>query len=76
MSDHALRRFSDRGGNPMQSFGQTRARVADASRPGITFLDVAGVDEPHRTMLDRLARELLGHESLDAPAIELIFQAG
>jgi cell division protease FtsH len=30
----------------------------------------------HRGMLDRLARELIGRESLDAPALELIFQAG
>lgn len=42
----AFRRFSNRGGNPMQSFGQTRARVADGAQSGITFLDVAGVDEP------------------------------
>jgi cell division protease FtsH len=42
----AMRRFAIRSGNPMQSFGQTQARVADAARPGITFLDVAGVDEP------------------------------
>jgi cell division protease FtsH len=30
----------------------------------------------HRDMLDRLARELIGRESLDAGALELIFQAG
>jgi cell division protease FtsH len=30
----------------------------------------------HRTVLDKLARELLGSESLDGPALELIFQAG
>ena len=30
----------------------------------------------HRGTLDRLARELIGRESLDAPALELIFQAG
>jgi cell division protease FtsH len=30
----------------------------------------------HRGMLDRLAHELIGRESLDAPALELIFQAG
>ena len=36
------RRLGTRAGNPMQSFGQTQARVADAARPGITFLDVAG----------------------------------
>jgi cell division protease FtsH len=29
----------------------------------------------HRELLDRLARELLGKESLDAPALELIFAA-
>jgi cell division protease FtsH len=42
----AWRRFASRGGNPMQSFGQTKARVADGAQPGITFNDVAGVDEP------------------------------
>jgi len=30
----------------------------------------------HRTLLDRLATELLARETLDAPALELIFQAG
>jgi cell division protease FtsH len=30
----------------------------------------------HREILDRLARELIGRESLDGPALELIFQAG
>jgi cell division protease FtsH len=30
----------------------------------------------HRELLDRMAHELIGHESLDAPALELIFQAG
>jgi cell division protease FtsH len=30
----------------------------------------------HRSLLDRLARELIGRESLDAPALELIFQTG
>jgi cell division protease FtsH len=29
----------------------------------------------HRELLDRLARELLGKESLDGPALELIFAA-
>src|SRR5207253_10753520 len=42
----AFRRFSNRGGGAMQSFGQARARVADGAQSGITFLDVAGVDEP------------------------------
>jgi cell division protease FtsH len=30
----------------------------------------------HRALLDRLAHELIARESLDAPALELIFQAG
>jgi cell division protease FtsH len=30
----------------------------------------------HRTMLDRLAMELLASETLDAPALEIIFQTG
>ena len=30
----------------------------------------------HRGLLDRMARELIGRQSLDAPALELIFQAG
>ena len=30
----------------------------------------------HRGLLDRLARELIGRESLDAPALERIFQMG
>ena len=41
-----MRRFAGRGGNPMQSFGQSQARVADPAQAGITFLDVEGVDEP------------------------------
>jgi cell division protease FtsH len=31
--------------------------------------------QQHRDLLDRLARELIGKESLDAPALEHIFQA-
>lgn len=42
----AWRRFVNRGQNPMQTFGQTRARVADGAQSIITFLDVAGIDEP------------------------------
>ena len=41
-----MRRFASRGGNPMQSFGQSQARVAERTQAGITFLDVAGVEEP------------------------------
>lgn len=45
------------------------------------FLDEAltratSILREHRTLLDRLARELVGRESLDAPALELIFQTG
>ena len=40
------RRFANRPGNPMQSFMETKARVADGTQSGITFADVAGVDEP------------------------------
>jgi cell division protease FtsH len=40
------RRFASRGGNSMQSFSQTQARVRDGSRSGITFVDIAGIEEP------------------------------
>ncbi len=42
----AWRRFANRGQNPMQSFGQTKARVADGAHSTISFVDVAGIDEP------------------------------
>jgi cell division protease FtsH len=42
----AWRRFANRGENPMQSFGQSRARIADSAHSTITFTDVAGIDEP------------------------------
>jgi cell division protease FtsH len=41
-----LFRFARRGGNPMQDFSRTRARVADGAQSGVKFVDVAGVDEP------------------------------
>jgi cell division protease FtsH len=41
-----MRRFANRGTNPMQSFRQSQARLADGAQSQITFLDVAGVDEP------------------------------
>ncbi|MBV9602110.1 MAG: ATP-dependent zinc metalloprotease FtsH [Chloroflexi bacterium] len=41
-----LRRFSNRSGNPMQSFAETPARVTDGAPANITFADVAGIDEP------------------------------
>ena len=40
------RRFASRSGNPMQSFSETQARVADGTPSKITFRDVAGVEEP------------------------------
>ncbi len=42
------RRMGDRGGNPMMSFGRSRARTVNEQAPSITFLDVAGVEEPPR----------------------------
>ena len=42
----AWRRLASRGSNPMQSFSQTQARVSDGSQSGITFVDIAGIDEP------------------------------
>ena len=42
----AMRLFAARGGNPMQAFGQIRAQAAANRQTGITFQDVAGVDEP------------------------------
>ena len=41
-----MRRFAGRSRNPMQSFGESRARAADPTQAGISFVDVAGVDEP------------------------------
>ena len=41
------RRDGGGGGNPMQSFGKSRARKVESGQgPTITFADVAGVDEP------------------------------
>jgi cell division protease FtsH len=37
-------------GGEMLSFGKTNARVLDGNRPGITFDDVAGVDEAKREL--------------------------
>jgi len=44
------RRMSNRGGNPMLSFGRSQARVQQNSQTPITFLDVAGVDEPRQEL--------------------------
>jgi cell division protease FtsH len=46
----AMRRLANRGSNPLQSFGQTQARAAGRTQAGITFLDVAGVDEPRQEL--------------------------
>ncbi|MBV8713695.1 MAG: ATP-dependent zinc metalloprotease FtsH [Chloroflexi bacterium] len=46
----AWRRFANRSQNPMQSFGQTKARVADGAQSTITFEDVAGIDEPRQEL--------------------------
>src|SRR5438552_2396446 len=46
----AWRRMGDRGGNPMMSFGRSRARTVNQQQPGISFLDVAGVEEPRQEL--------------------------
>jgi len=46
----AWRRMGDRGGNPMMSFGRSRARTVNEQQAGITFLDVAGVEEPRQEL--------------------------
>ena len=43
---YLLRRSANAGaGGILGAFGQSRARVYDAERPGTTFADVAGIDE-------------------------------
>jgi cell division protease FtsH len=46
------RRMASRsgGGNPMMSFGRSRARTVDDRKPSITFGDVAGVEEPRQEL--------------------------
>jgi cell division protease FtsH len=46
----AWRRMGDRGGHPMMSFGRSRARTVNEQAPAITFLDVAGVEEPRQEL--------------------------
>ncbi|HLZ26680.1 MAG TPA: ATP-dependent zinc metalloprotease FtsH [Chloroflexota bacterium] len=46
----AWRRMGDRGGNPMMSFGRSRARTVQNPLTAITFLDVAGVEEPRQEL--------------------------
>src|SRR6266566_1251184 len=46
----AWRRMSDRGGNPMMSFGRSRARTTQNPENPITFVDVAGVEEPRQEL--------------------------
>jgi len=46
----AWRRLGDRGGNPMLSFGRSRARAVRDDQIAITFVDVAGVDEPRQEL--------------------------
>jgi cell division protease FtsH len=46
----AWRRMGDRGGHPMMSFGRSRARTVNEQEPAITFLDVAGVEEPRQEL--------------------------
>jgi cell division protease FtsH len=44
------RRMRDRGGNPMMSFGRSRARVLTENQLVINFGDVAGVDESRQEL--------------------------
>jgi cell division protease FtsH len=44
------RRMGDRGGNPMMSFGRSRARTTQNPENPITFVDVAGVEEPRQEL--------------------------
>jgi cell division protease FtsH len=46
----AWRRMGDRGGNPMMSFGRSRARTVQNPETAITFVDVAGVEEPRQEL--------------------------
>src|SRR5438270_437206 len=47
------RRVSGAGaGGILGSFGQSRAKVYDAERPGTTFADVAGIDEVKQELLE------------------------
>ena len=46
----AWRRLGDRGGNPMVSFGRSLARATRDDQSAITFVDVAGVDEPRQEL--------------------------
>jgi cell division protease FtsH len=46
----AWRRMGDRGGNPMMSFGRSRARTVQNPLTAITFGDVAGVEEPRQEL--------------------------
>jgi cell division protease FtsH len=47
---YAWRRMGDRGGNPMMSFGRSRARTVVYPQTAITFVDVAGVEEPRQEL--------------------------
>jgi len=38
------------GGNPLQAFGRSRARVSNPNQVAITFADVAGLDEPRQEL--------------------------
>jgi cell division protease FtsH len=42
---------------------------------GEAYASATAILHAHRDLLDRLAGELIGHESLDAQALEVIFQA-
>jgi cell division protease FtsH len=46
------RRMASAGGGLLSSLGQSRARLYDAEKPGVTFADVAGIDEVKQELLE------------------------
>jgi cell division protease FtsH len=47
-----LQRVGGGAGGILGSFGQSRARLYNAERPGVTFADVAGIDEVKEQLLE------------------------
>ena len=62
------RDYSERVGQVIDE--EIRALLDEAHARAVAIL------REQRALLDRLAHELIGRESLDAPSLELIFQAG
>jgi len=67
-----------RAWSPGRCSGSRRARWGDAEIRRIIddgYARATSILDQHRDLLDRLARELIGKETLDASALEHIFQA-